>query len=69
MFICCSYSNFRDIGCFSLCKCLAQCVECTSFSVKTGMNYFQAVTSMKLMQFTVLYTATMKGGKRLLRKS
>ena len=33
------------------------------------INYFQAIISTKLMKFTVLCTATMKGGKQLLRKS
>ena len=36
---------------------------------KKGINYPQTIISMKLTKFTVLYTATMKGGKRLLRKS
>ena len=35
--------------------------------LQTGINYFQAI-GMKLMKFTVLYIATMKGGKQLLRK-
>ena len=33
--------------------------------LQTGINYFQAIG----MKFTVLYIATMKGGKQLLRKS
>ena len=37
--------------------------------VKMCMNYPQAIISMKLMKFTVLYTATMKGSELLLRKS
>ena len=36
--------------------------------VQIGINCYQAINSMKLMKFTVLYTATMKGGKQLLRK-
>ena len=43
-------------------------MECTSFFVKKGISYSQAITNMKLMKFTVLYTATMKGAKQLLRK-
>ena len=39
-----------------------------SLSVKIGINYPQAITSMKPMKFTVLYTATIKRGKPLLRR-
>ena len=36
--------------------------------VKIGINKSQAISSKKLMKFTVLYTATMKRSKQLLRK-
>ena len=36
--------------------------------VKIGINYPRAVISPKLLGFTVLFTATMKGGRRWLRK-
>ena len=39
------------------------------FSVRIGVNCLQAVMSMKPLKFTVLYKATLKGGKRLLRES
>ena len=32
------------------------------------INFSQATINTKLMKFTVLYWATMKGGKRLLRQ-
>ena len=32
-------------------------------------KFSQAIISMKRMKFTVLYTATVKGSKQLLRKS
>ena len=51
-------------GCFY--KYCAESMECTSLFVKMGINYPQAKISMKLMKFTVLYMATMKGGKQLL---
>ena len=44
-------------------------MECTSFFVKIGIYYPQAIISMTLMKFTVLYTANIMGGNRLLRKS
>lgn len=37
--------------------------------MKIGEKYASAIISTKLMRFTVLYTATIKGGKHLLRKS
>ena len=37
--------------------------------MKIGENYTSAIIRTKLMRFTVLYTATIKGGKHLLRKS
>ena len=37
-------------------------MECTSLFVEIGLNYPQAITSMKFRKFTVLYTVTMKVG-------
>ena len=37
-------------------------------SVKIGINYPQAIISMKLMKFTELQSAVVKGGRRVLRK-
>ena len=44
-------------------------MQCISLFVKKGKNYSLAIISLKLMKFTVLCTATIKGGKQLLRKS
>ena len=64
MFISCSYC--RRIGRLNLYECCDKSMECTSLFVKMGINYPQAKISTKLMKFTVLYMATMKGGKQLL---
>ena len=37
--------------------------------MKIGINYPEAIISMKLMKFTLMHTGSMKGGKRLSRKS
>ena len=66
MFISCSYKNF---GCFTFCKCCAKGIKWYALFVKIGTNYSQAIISMKLTKFTVLYTAAMKGDRHLLRKS
>ena len=50
-------------------KCCAKSMECASLFVKSGINYPQTIIMMKLMNLTVLYTATMMRGKQLLRKS
>ena len=52
-----------------MCKCCAESVECIFLFVKIGVKYPQAIISMTLMKFTVLYTATLEGGKQLLRKN
>ena len=57
------------MGCFNVRKCCADSIEFTSFSVKIWISYFRGTISMKRIRFTVLYTATVKGGKRSLRKS
>ena len=44
-------------------------MEYTFLFIEIVIKYPQAIISMKLMKFTVLYTATMKEGKQLLRKS
>ena len=49
--------------------CDVKSLEQIPLFVQIGINYSQAIISTKLMNFIVLYTATMKGGKRLLRKS
>ena len=40
-------------------------MKCTSLIVKIWIYYPKAIISMKLMKFTVLYTATTKGDKQL----
>ena len=42
-------------------KRCAKSMECTFLCVKIMINYPQAIFSMKLMKFTALYTATLKG--------
>ena len=44
-------------------------LEQIALLVQTGIIYSQTMISMKLMKFTLLYTATMMGGKQLLGKS
>ena len=44
-------------------------MECASLFKQIGINYPQAIISTKPMKFTVLYTATVYRGMRLLRKS
>ena len=49
--------------------CYVKSLEQIHLSIQLGINYSQAIISMKLMKFTVLYIATMKGGKWLMRKN
>ena len=44
-------------------------LEYISLYAEISINYLQAIINTKFMRFTVLYIATPKGGKRLLRKS
>ena len=64
MFVSCSYCE--NVECFSFYKCFATSIKCASLFVKIGVNYPQAIISMKV---TALHTATIKGGMQLLRKS
>ena len=41
---------------------------CTPLFVKICINYPKGIMNMKLMNFTVLYAAPVKGGKPLLRE-
>lgn len=43
-------------------------MECTSHFVNMGINYTEAIISMKLMKLTV-WCADMEGGERSVRKS
>ena len=49
--------------------CYAKSLEQIPLFVQIDINYSQAIISRKLMKVTVLYTATMKGGEQLLRRS
>ena len=53
MFVCCSYC--KNMGCFDFRKCSAKSTDCIFVFVKICVHYPQAITSMKLMKFTVLY--------------
>ena len=56
-------------GMFNFCKCCAKSMECSPlFCVKMGVNYPQAMISVKRMKLSVIYTTAMKGDKRLLKK-
>ena len=52
-----------------LIMCYVKSLEQIPVSVQIGINYSQAILSVKLVKFTVLYTAIVKVGKWLLRKS
>ena len=68
MFVSCS--NRKYLGCINFYYvCCAKSMECTSLIVKIGIDYPQAIIRMKQTKFTVLYTATMKGGEQVLKKS
>ena len=43
-------------------------MDLISLFVKICINYAKEIISMKPLKSTVLYTATMKGGKQLLRQ-
>ena len=67
--VCARKSSYRPVKkLFDLYNCWAQSMECTSLFVKIGIDYLQAIISKKLVEFTVLLTATMKGCKWLLSK-
>ena len=53
-----NYSYCENTGWFDFNKCYVKTVEGTSLFKKTGINYLQAVTGMKLMKVTVLYAAS-----------
>ena len=62
----CSQAVLTARTCFDfvfLYKCCAKSMEYVSLFEKIGINYRQTIISMKLMKTTVLYAATMKGGR------
>ena len=63
----CSYCKTWDA--LILIMCYVKSLEQIPLFVQTGVIYSQALIRRKLMKFTVLYTATVKGDKQPLRKS
>ena len=57
------------ILCYGCVKSLEQNPLSVQIGIKIGINYSQAIIGSKLMKCTVLYTGTMKRGKKLMKKS